>query len=80
MSGRPLFFCRPSYFPPKIGRPSSFAQKFLTYIATKFLQKRLFKSHYRIIRIKYNYRISFSSKIDLNINKNRTNQKKSGPS
>ena len=84
MSG-PLFFyfvARP-IFPPILCRPSSFAQNIVSlydigYIDRKCLQKGLFKEVYRII--KYNYRISFSSKIDLKMNKNRKSQKKSRPS
>ena len=50
---------------PVLFSPSSFALKFFS-LDRKCLQKRLFKL-YRIIRIKYDYRISFSSKIDLKI-------------
>ena len=82
MSGSSTFFVARPIFPQKICCPSSFAQKFLAYIDRKCLQKRLFKKLYHsiiIIRIKYNYRISFSSKIDLKMNKNRKSQTKFWP-
>ena len=66
---RPLFFlfCRPSYFSPKNFSTSSFAQKILAYIDTKFLQKRLLSY--------YTHKVQLQNKIDLKINKNRKPQK-----
>jgi len=76
---RPLFYFILSpvlFFPQKFVARPLFPKTFLAYVDTKFLQKRLFNQLYRILRIKYNYRISFSSKIDLKINKNRKKPKK----
>jgi len=50
MSGLSIFFVAGLIFPPKIYRPSSFAQKISTQIFCK-------NACYRIIRIKYKNKV-----------------------